>query len=64
MSKIDILNFQKTDFGKTFLKSPEAENKTVDSSKYLLKKSLPDFLDVVENPLEGEFEVGFQHLAW
>ena len=57
-------DFQKTDLGKTFLWSPEAEIKTVDSSKYLLKNSLPDFPVVLENPLEVIFKVGFSVLAW
>ena len=59
-----MYEIQKTDSGEGREWSPEAEIKTGNSSEDMLKTFLPDFLDVVENPLEAEFKVGFSVLAW
>ena len=64
LSKKSHLENQKTNLRKTFLCTPEAETKTVDSSRYFLKKFLSDFLDVLKTYLISNCEGRHLHLAW
>ena len=68
MSKIEkknrIWKKQKPDLGETFSWSPEAETKTVDSSRYFLKTFSSVFLDVLENLQEVNCKGRCWRVAW
>ena len=63
VEKLHLEN-QKPDLDKGRRWSAGARTETKDSSRYFLKPFLSDFLDVLENLLEINFEGRFWRVVW